>query len=68
MRNIRLLGSTELCETKCVCHNCVKDCDRCDGCGDYNYIGECDRFESRFASPKKGIQNRLWNLVNYLHL
>lgn len=64
MKNIRPLGSTELCETKCVCYNCVKDCDRCDGCGDYNYIGKCDKFESRLASLKKGGQNRIWNLLN----
>ena len=61
MRNIRILGSTELCETKCICYKCKNNCNRCDGCGDYNYLGDCDRFESRFP-PKQEKKKSIWDL------
>lgn len=35
----------QLCRKECKCYSCTHDCDRCDGCGEENFVGNCDRFE-----------------------
>lgn len=34
----------QLCRRECLCYKCARDCDRCDGCGEENFVGHCDRF------------------------
>ena len=34
----------QLCRNECLCYKCARDCNRCDGCGEENYVGHCDRF------------------------
>lgn len=36
----------DICKPDCICYNCAKNCMRCDNCGNFNYVGDCNNFES----------------------
>ena len=49
MTKVRINGTDslrayQLCRRECLCYKCARDCDRCDGCGEENFVGHCDRF------------------------
>lgn len=49
---------------ECICYNCVKDCGRCDGCGDYNYVGDCNNYvSSEQLNKKPNIFERILNKI-----
>lgn len=40
---------------QCLCYNCIKDCDRCDGCGEENVINHCSNYMPYKVKKTKNI-------------